>query len=709
MARFESTVQFAVNAQTNNVAVLDDFRKRVDGIGRSAQQSTGGIGALTSGIAGMSRGLATLGIGVSVAGLVGLGKSAVDLAGKLNDASAATTVAATRLDQYRQAGEQVGVSFEAIAGGLAKLNKAIAEAASGNQEAARAFADLGIALRNQDGSIRATSDIFEEFAAKVREAPNDAAIFEQGTKIMGRGFASLLPLLEEGDEGMRKFQSRFSAEGIQELDQFGDTLNRIGEGFGFLGAKIAQGVIPPINDFTNSIASAREAVQGFLNTNNTLESILDSIAGGYIRLASAARLLYDVVNPFSGSANPLDDFARIKKQQDEALKNLRETRTFNNVDLSIGGAPVAQKNNGATGAIVPKPNASLLDRRAELGQAAADKAAAAQRSYAAERQRQIAEEARALKQLAEERAREDERQRSAVSDFLASSREKEESLKFEISLIGKSVAEQEKMVLLRDIDNEAKQRSIDLSGQYAAQIAAEAEATKARTTALLEDFRKKREDINVGIQEGFQDYLTDIQDRATAARDAVGNALRGVEDAFVNLATTGKLSFKSLADSIIADITRIVVRQSITGPLAGMLSGAFSGGGGGTSGGFGSFFAGMAGSGGRAMSPSGFVNVTPNALGGIMTSDGPVPLNRYAMGGIANSPQLALFGEGRGPEAFVPLPDGRRIPVAMQGGGAAPVIINMTIKSPDAASFKASQGQINAALRKAVVQGGRNA
>jgi hypothetical protein len=117
----------------------------------------------------------------------------------------------------------------------------------------------------------------------------------------------------------------------------------------------------------------------------------------------------------------------------------------------------------------------------------------------------------------------------------------------------------------------------------------------------------------------------------------------------------------------------------------------------------------MAGSGGKAMSPSGFVNVTPNALGGIMTSDGSMPLNRYSMGGIANRPQLALFGEGRTPEAFVPLPDGRRIPVAMQGGGAAPVIINMTIKSPDAASFKASQGQINAALRKAVVQGGRNA
>ena len=57
------------------------------------------------------------------------------------------------------------------------------------------------------------------------------------------------------------------------------------------------------------------------------------------------------------------------------------------------------------------------------------------------------------------------------------------------------------------------------------------------------------------------------------------------------------------------------------------------------------------------------------ADGGIMTSDGPLPLRKYATGGIARSPQLAMFGEGSTPEAYVPLPDGRRIPVQMAGSG----------------------------------------
>lgn len=61
--------------------------------------------------------------------------------------------------------------------------------------------------------------------------------------------------------------------------------------------------------------------------------------------------------------------------------------------------------------------------------------------------------------------------------------------------------------------------------------------------------------------------------------------------------------------------------------------------------------------------------------GGIMTANGPVPLRSYNSGGVANSPQLALFGEGSKPEAYVPLPDGRSIPVTMQGGGGG---INQT-------------------------------
>jgi hypothetical protein len=65
------------------------------------------------------------------------------------------------------------------------------------------------------------------------------------------------------------------------------------------------------------------------------------------------------------------------------------------------------------------------------------------------------------------------------------------------------------------------------------------------------------------------------------------------------------------------------------------------------------------------------------ANGGIMSGSGSLPLNKYAKGGIATGPQLALFGEGRMNEAYVPLPDGRSIPVSMKGNGSnVSVVVN---------------------------------
>lgn len=63
------------------------------------------------------------------------------------------------------------------------------------------------------------------------------------------------------------------------------------------------------------------------------------------------------------------------------------------------------------------------------------------------------------------------------------------------------------------------------------------------------------------------------------------------------------------------------------------------------------------------------------------------PLRAFAMGGVVTEPTLALMGEGRAPaEAFVPLPDGRSIPVSFRGGGEGggrAVTVNLHFHSAD--------------------------
>lgn len=74
------------------------------------------------------------------------------------------------------------------------------------------------------------------------------------------------------------------------------------------------------------------------------------------------------------------------------------------------------------------------------------------------------------------------------------------------------------------------------------------------------------------------------------------------------------------------------------------------------------------------------------AKGGVMSSSGPMPLQKYANGGIARTPQLAMFGEGSRPEAYVPLPDGRSIPVTMSnsGGNVNNISVNVNVEGGQA-------------------------
>jgi hypothetical protein len=53
--------------------------------------------------------------------------------------------------------------------------------------------------------------------------------------------------------------------------------------------------------------------------------------------------------------------------------------------------------------------------------------------------------------------------------------------------------------------------------------------------------------------------------------------------------------------------------------------------------------------------------------------------NGFGVSGIVNSPVMGLAGEA-GPEAIVPLPDGRSIPVKMQGGGSGRnIVVNISV------------------------------
>ena len=119
-----------------------------------------------------------------------------------------------------------------------------------------------------------------------------------------------------------------------------------------------------------------------------------------------------------------------------------------------------------------------------------------------------------------------------------------------------------------------------------------------------------------------------LNDIGSLVGDSLVSAFKGLEDALVNFVTTGKLQFKSLVQSIIADLARITIRQGITQPLFSAFKSALTSS---LSGGFGGGTQTVRGS----VQGSGL-----NAL----DFDNPMA-SPFATGGFVNKPTNALIGE----------------------------------------------------------------
>lgn len=169
----------------------------------------------------------------------------------------------------------------------------------------------------------------------------------------------------------------------------------------------------------------------------------------------------------------------------------------------------------------------------------------------------------------------------------------------------------------------AVQKRLQIQPQLTQQAVAEAKAYEEA---------KKRQDELLAQRERLKQLKADV---GRTLSDGIMSSLEAVIDAAVNGAKNLKETLQGIASGVLKQIGSMLLRFGLNS----LLGGAFGGG-------FFSF-----------------------AKGGVMTGNGPTPLKAYARGGIANSPQLALFGEGSTPEAYVPLPDGRRIPVAMKMPG----------------------------------------
>ena len=211
-----------------------------------------------------------------------------------------------------------------------------------------------------------------------------------------------------------------------------------------------------------------------------------------------------------------------------------------------------------------------------------------------------------------------------------------DAARFQIELLGKATLEVQQLTAARQIQLalEDRIRQAGKSGdtdEVARAIAESRQQQQESGTLIAASYEKQRSGA-FGASEAVRKYGEDASNTASQIETTMSDAFKGAEDAFITFTTTGKSTFASLTQSILANIERILLKKAIAG-IIDFAVGAIGGGGG-------------AGTGISDNSGSIF-SATGADIAGRRASGGPVGAGgRYLVG--ENGPEILSMGGSSG-------------------------------------------------------------
>jgi hypothetical protein len=695
-------------------------------LGNSMQGLQGQVKNAAAGFSNLKGAVAGFGAAIAGSAIVGgLGmivKKSIDAGDELFNLQAKTGIAANALIGLGNAAKLADVDQETLGKGLTKLSINLVKAAEGNDDLARKFAALGVSVKGADGQVVSADVALKQIADRFADMPDGAQKAAAAVALFGKSGADLIPLLNEGAAAMEEFTYKVSDDFAARSDLFNDTITELGIKAQGFGMELTDALLP-------ALQSILEVFGDLFDTDQDWTVLFEVIKGGLRVIATALYATIKLVDQFLKAWGATFDALNKARQGDFAgagralyqglTQGIEQAkRDFQQIQKIWTDAP-SPGTGLRRGGTAMGLDTTDADKRAasEAAKAeAAAKRAAAEAERLAERRASLAERAIELqRQLT--RSVEDSniayeqvgatpvdelllRRNEAITennrtvdDFTLSvvNLVKEindaggqidvkpfEELINRLSQANVDLAEKDLLQGLKDLlpsldEYDAKIKEVQLGKKELTELEKlnaqvnllQLDILAATNPALAEHIRllreraealdkataeqkKQNESFGTKFKQQLQDAYKSATDLGTQLGGVVVGGIDSLTNAIVEMASTGKAAFKELAASALKELGAIFIKYALFKALFGIFPGLSIG---------------MAATGG-ATGPNSSAPLKKFATGGVM-SNNVVPMRRYAAGGIARDPQMAIYGE-RGPEAFVPLPDGRSIPVKMK-------------------------------------------
>lgn len=179
----------------------------------------------------------------------------------------------------------------------------------------------------------------------------------------------------------------------------------------------------------------------------------------------------------------------------------------------------------------------------------------------------------------------------AIAQFAYDNGEKLREMQFELELLGKTRKEQELLRYNHQLDIDAARLKVGMSQENIAKLDEEIAKLKERVAVIKETENQLKSSSIAGIKDGISQIQDNFGNMAANMSQVTQNAFNGMADALTDLVVTGKADFRSLAQSILRDISSMIVKMMIfnairaatgysEGGYVGFASGGYTGDGG---------------------------------------------------------------------------------------------------------------------------------
>lgn len=611
------------------------------------------------------------------------------------------------LSELQSAMELSGIKADAFETTIRGLENAAKQATNGNIQFIKDFADLGVTI--DDLRSKGPSEIFEQLSKGLERFSGEQDRALKLAQLLPKSYLQLLPLLGQGAEAFRKTITDARAAGATITEAEAKAAEQLNDAFTKVNLAIASVGRAIIVTFGPDATAALETLTTKIVENkDAIASIVKAIGTGIVK---AVNLAIDAIINLVGVIESIPGVnllgGDLSRQRAELEREIFQTRNMILQGLDFSGemkkrlAAAEQAAVDIEAKLSRGLSGALRDEKAKILQQVSDLSAQIQgvdqppktpdqtaavlglpdsndwKRYAEEFDKAM----RGLQQRANEPAK-----TSGPSVFRstkgaarltepgnAPDNKDRERLQIAQQLAQLAPALRPFQDALADID---RQQQILTLQDAAAKGVISAEELSAAVGLVNQRFKETQSILGGGnffdgFVQGSRKALKAWTDFTAAGLDAanqlVDGGLSNATDAlggFIAGTLTAKDAVKQFAIQALQDISRIIAKLIIMQSLNAIL-GLEKGG------------------------------VVP---GGVTDT---APVRKFAKGGIAHRPTMALFGEGKTKEAFVPLPDNRSIPVSfVGGGGGGGAVVNIHITAMDSRDVQRSLHENAGTLRQ---------